>query len=124
MIHFFALVHNIGTPLAHVSSESASHMWKSYAGFSKLRRSDVDIIQGSVSGVDLNSKRFIYSSDDGSRKTIQYDFLLISTGIRRQWPVVPRFCHRAAYLADASIYANRIMASKEKGLVVIEGGKY
>ncbi|KAF4769985.1 hypothetical protein HAV15_011638 [Penicillium sp. str.  len=114
--------HTIGTPLAHVSSESASHMWKSYAGFSKLRRSDVDIIQGSVSGVDLNSKRFIYSSDDGSRKTIQYDFLLISTGIRRQWPVVPRFCHRAAYLADASIYANRIMASKEKGLVVIEGG--
>lgn len=50
-----------------------------------------------------------------------YDYLVIATGLRRQWPAVPQSLTKKAYLAETGKHIAEVKAAKE-GVVVIGGG--
>ncbi|OJJ70354.1 hypothetical protein ASPBRDRAFT_31256 [Aspergillus brasiliensis CBS 101740] len=113
--------HTVSTPLVHVTPEHASHMWRRYTGFPKLRRPDVQIIQGSVLAINPDCHCVAYMDGQGQSATISYDYAIISTGLRREWPVAPGSDHRSIYLDHALNSACSVRAATKHGVVVIGG---
>lgn len=98
-------------------------MWRQYTGFSRLRRPDVQIIQGSVLGLDPRCRRVIYIDKHAQNATLPYDYAIISTGLHRQWPVGACSVNRAIYLDHAMSSACSIRAAQKLGVVVVGGVK-
>ncbi|KAL4863654.1 hypothetical protein BDV12DRAFT_206350 [Aspergillus spectabilis] len=113
--------HTVSTPLVHVTPDHASHMWRRYTGFPKLRRPDVEIIQGSVLAMDPACRRVVYMDVQGQNATISFDYAIISTGVRREWPVAPGADHRSIYLEHALNSACSVRVAAKHGVIVIGG---
>ncbi|KAJ6127595.1 hypothetical protein N7523_003207 [Penicillium sp. IBT 18751x] len=114
--------HTVGTPLAHISTKQAAHMWKLYSGFSRLERSGVNFIRGSAVQLDAPRQNLRYRGVNGTEHFISYDYLLVATGMRREWPVVPRSSSFSGYFKDAVSSRNLIAAAEKLGVAVIGGG--
>ncbi|OQE01566.1 hypothetical protein PENSOL_c004G07504 [Penicillium solitum] len=114
--------HSVGAPLAHISPAKTHMMWKLYRGFAELKRPDINFIQGAVTNVISESQTIIYQDLAGNPQTLDYDYIIISSGLRRPWPVVPRSRKMISYLKDASTFAQRIAGAQKLGVVVIGGG--
>ncbi|KAJ5505372.1 hypothetical protein N7453_004329 [Penicillium expansum] len=114
--------HSVGAPLAHISPAKTHMMWKLYEGFSELKRPDIDFIQGTVTNVDPASQRMVYQNPKGNSQTLHYDYIVISSGLRRPWPVAPRSRIMSSYLTDASTFTKRIVGAQKLGVVVVGGG--
>lgn len=50
-----------------------------------------------------------------------YDYLIASSGLRRNWPTVPRSLSKFEYNAEASKHVDKAQNSRN-GVVVIGGG--
>lgn len=50
-----------------------------------------------------------------------YDYLVVSTGLRREWPTVPQSLRRKEYLAETSAHIRAARSAREC-VVVIGGG--
>lgn len=99
-------------------------MWRQYKRFPKLRRPDVKVKHGTVTTIDPNNRILTYIDKCNNLKSQQpYDYLLVSTGIRRKWPVALRAQSLIPHLRDASSHVDDMAAVEKLGIVVIGDGK-
>ena len=72
--------------------------------------------------VDTGKKAATISDPlSGKEYDESYDYLVIASGLRRQWPAVPQSLTRKEYLAETGKHIAEVKAAKE-GVVVIGGG--
>ncbi|KAJ5758782.1 hypothetical protein N7520_005938 [Penicillium odoratum] len=114
--------HSVGAPLAHISPEKTNMMWKVYEGFAELNRPDIEFVQGTVTSINSASQTMQYQNSEGKSEALDYDYIIISSGLRRPWPVVPRSTQFSSYLSDASTFTQRIVGAQKLGVVVVGGG--
>lgn len=98
-------------------------MWKSYRGFSKLNRLDITFIQGTVASLDCQNQEITYCDSEGASQKLPFDYVVISTGLRRRWPIVPRAKDSTSYVKDAFFYTETISRANRLGVVVVGGGR-
>ncbi|KAK5080228.1 hypothetical protein LTR05_008741 [Lithohypha guttulata] len=117
--------HQVGTPLAHTSSSYTSRPWINYSDFHELSDPNVTVVRGTVEKVDLGSKIVKYSDGSaGNHKTIRdldYDYLVIATGLRRMWPVVLLAMEKKQYEKDSQQFIKKIENCRN-GVIVVGGG--
>jgi NADH dehydrogenase FAD-containing subunit len=116
------LVHTVGAPLAHTSPVKTHMMWKLYQGFSELKRGDIKFVQASVTSISSVSQTMKYQDAGGNSQNLDYDYIIISSGLRRPWPVVPRSSKMISYLKEASAFTEKIAGAGKLGVVVVGGG--
>lgn len=63
-----------------------------------------------------------YQDTEGNQQNLDYDYIIISSGLRRQWPVVPRSNKMNSYLEEALTFTKRIAGAGKSGVVVVGGG--
>ncbi|KAM0246420.1 hypothetical protein ACHAP5_004734 [Fusarium lateritium] len=114
--------HTIGSPLALADSAYSKKNWIKYSDILGLKDPSINIIQGSATSVDPETKKATISAHLTQEKTtLEYDYLVASTGLRRVWPVVPQSLTRKQYLLEAENHINSAQDAKH-GVVVVGGG--
>jgi hypothetical protein len=117
----------IGVPLALGSNKDASVFWKKYEDIPALQNLDIKTIQGRVDFVDCKSRvaRIHQSTANDGHKIVEekYDYMIATTGLRREWPSAPKSFTREAYLAETADSVGTI-ENAAQGVVVIGGGEY
>lgn len=61
---------------------------------------------------------------DGKDVTLEYDFLILASGLTRQWPTIPKAQSFDDYVKDASKHISRIRHAKCGTVAVIGGGEW
>ena len=92
-----------------------------------LVRPDLSIRQGSVTSVDYENQVVTFTdatTAGGNACDLRFDFLVLATGLRRDWPGVPKAFGTAEYVRDALELITQIENSKELPIVVIGGGAH
>jgi NADH dehydrogenase FAD-containing subunit len=122
------LVHTVGAPLAHTSRDYIPKAWRKFEDFEELGRSNVDIVQGKVIKADPASMTVTYTTPNGfhgdnGAEVLHYDYLVVATGTRRPWPIVPIACTKSQYVQDAMKHIGSLERS-ERGIVVVGGGLF
>ncbi|KAH8668489.1 hypothetical protein BX600DRAFT_510583 [Xylariales sp. PMI_506] len=111
--------HLIGSPLALADKTYAEKAWVEYKDIKILQRPDVEIVQGTVSKVDPETKTATIAQSGGRGERIEsYDFFIGATGLRRVWPVVPQSLTRKEYLLEAGKHIDAVTNAKYPVLVV------
>ncbi|RGP64181.1 apoptosis-inducing factor 2 [Fusarium longipes] len=114
--------HLIGSPMALADSTFSKKNWVKYSDIPGLKDPSINIIQGSVTDVDPAAKQAtILAHLTQDKTTLQYDYLVAATGLRRVWPVVPQSLTRKEYLLEAENHINAVQNAKH-GVVVVGGG--
>ncbi|KAJ5767066.1 uncharacterized protein N7511_004682 [Penicillium nucicola] len=117
--------HLIGVPLALGSNQDASNFWKKYEDIPALQSPDIKIIQGSVESVDCKSRvaRINQTTASDGHRILEenYDYMIATTGLRREWPSAPKSLSREAYLAEMADSVETI-ENAAQGVVVVGGG--
>ncbi|KAI5269864.1 FAD/NAD(P)-binding domain-containing protein [Aureobasidium subglaciale] len=114
--------HLIGNPLAFASNDAASRSWTKFTDIPALQLPNVHLLQGSVSAIDCENKfASILGTDTKQQLQRQYDYLVVASGLRRKFPVVPQALDRDQFLVEAETHIEAIRNAKE-GVVVIGGG--
>ncbi|KAK7611881.1 hypothetical protein BKA81DRAFT_375608 [Phyllosticta paracitricarpa] len=116
--------HAVGTPLAHVAQESVSALWLRYQSISRLQRDDVKIRHGRVLSVHPENLCVTFADldDDGKYATLEYDFLILASGLARQWPAIPKANTYDEYVQDALNHISSIRSAACKTVAIIGGG--
>lgn len=84
---------------------------------------DLKCIQGSVKHIDPEQRiATITNSITEKSYTENYDYLIVASGLRRVWPVVPQSLTKKTYLYEASEHIHAVRESAD-GVVVIGGGR-
>lgn len=82
----------------------------------------ISLIQGSAKHVDMANKRAtVLEVATQAERHLTYDYLVVGTGLRRVWPVVPQSLLRKQYLAEAGAHI-RAVGGAPDGVVVVGGG--
>ncbi|KAF4971922.1 hypothetical protein FSARC_1365 [Fusarium sarcochroum] len=114
--------HLIGSPLALADSNYSKKNWVKYSDIPGLKDPSINIIQASVTTVDPTAKTATISAHlTKEQSTLEYDYLVSATGLRRVWPVVPQSLTRKQYLLEAETHINAVENGKH-GVVVVGGG--
>lgn len=72
--------------------------------------------------MDLESKRLtLLASGSAKRSILEYDRLIVASGLRRVWPVVPQSLRKRDYEEEVGGHINKVKGNEE--VVVIGGGK-
>ena len=75
-----------------------------------------------MNGVDCSAKTAtITESGQTSTRELTYDFLVVATGLRRVFPVVPQSLRRKMYLFETGDHI-RAVTNATDGVVVVGGG--
>lgn len=73
--------------------------------------------------MDCESKTaVIRETRSGTDQEESYDFLVVSSGLRRTWPVVPQSLTREGYFHEVNGHIDKVQ-NAPKGVVVIGGGR-
>ncbi|QDS68789.1 hypothetical protein FKW77_005826 [Venturia effusa] len=114
--------HTVGAPLGTISSSFTKNMWVRYADIDPQRFSgeDVQFIQATATGLDLEKKNLKYSENGAKEGSISYDYLVLGTGMRRGGPVVPQSTDKAGALEESDRYEASL--SKAERIVLVGGG--
>ena len=114
--------HLIGSPLALADDAYAAKAWVKFDDIPALKTPKITMIQGKATGVDPASKRAtVLEADTQSPRDLAYDYLVVATGLRRAWPVVPQSLYRKQYLAEAGSHIGAV-SDAPAGVVVVGGG--
>ncbi|KAH7158876.1 hypothetical protein DER46DRAFT_610561 [Fusarium sp. MPI-SDFR-AT-0072] len=114
--------HLIGSPLALADYNFSKKNWVKYSDIPGLKDHSINIIQGSVISVDPATKKATISAHLTEEKsTLEYDYLVSATGLRRVWPVVPQSKTRKQYILEAENHITSVHNAKH-GVVVVGGG--
>lgn len=116
--------HTVGAPLAHSSEDYVTKAWIQYSSIPELQRENVTILQGSAVKVDPARMAVTYMPEMKATvmlQTINYDYLVVASGLQRPWPVVPSAITKLQYSADAARQISNL-ANSEVGIVVVGGG--
>ncbi|RPB08768.1 FAD/NAD(P)-binding domain-containing protein [Morchella conica CCBAS932] len=113
------IFHTMGAPLAHTSKAFAPTAWQTFSSVGPLNRPNVRILNGRATGIDLAAKMATYSTGK-TEECVEYDYLVVSTGSKRSWPIVPKALDKVSYLKDAETHINSL--ENASSVVVIGGG--
>lgn len=90
------------------------------------------MLQGTVTSVDPAAKKTtLLDAATQAAREVAYDYLVVSTGLRRAWPVVPQSLRRKQYLLEAGAHieaaracgpASSSASASAPGVVVVGGG--
>lgn len=87
-----------------------------------LRHPAIKVIQGSIQSVDCeNLTATISRYNNHDQQTVDYDYFIAATGLRRPWPVVPQSLTRDTYLKETQANIDAIESSRH-GVVIVGGG--
>ncbi|KIX08832.1 uncharacterized protein Z518_03489 [Rhinocladiella mackenziei CBS 650.93] len=112
--------HLISSPLALASNEYAPKSWTKFDSIPALK--NVRCIRGSVKSVDCKRRQaLITETNTQSELTMNYDFLVAGSGLRRVWPVVPQATIREEFLEEVATQVQSLKDSQD-GVVVVGGG--
>lgn len=75
---------------------------------------NIDLAARTVKYLDLN--------DNGRQQLKGFDFLVLATGLRRSWPIVPQAQTKDAYLKEADALISQLEKPSVHPTVVIGGG--
>ncbi|OJD40820.1 fad nad-binding domain-containing protein [Diplodia corticola] len=116
--------HSVGAPLAHVARGSVESSWLRYKALWRLKRKELSIRRGRVREIrpDALSATFVDYDDDNKEVTLDYDYLLLATGSRREWPIVPKANSYRSYVIEAHKHIAGIEVAKSDTVAVIGGG--
>lgn len=119
-------VHSVGAPLAHVAKGSVEPSWLRYNALWRLKRRELSIRHGTIKHINPEALSATFADyDDGSKDvTVEYDYLLLATGSRREWPIVPKASSFKNYVIEAQKHIAGIEVAKSSTVAVIGGGKY
>ncbi|CZR68822.1 related to pyridine nucleotide-disulphide oxidoreductase AMID-like [Phialocephala subalpina] len=113
--------HLIGSPLALAYEDFAQKAWVKYDDLPALKAPGVSWVQARATSVDPEMKVAIITNTlSGETTEESYDYLIVSTGLRRDWPTVPQSLRRKEYLAEATAHIRAARSARE--CVVIGGG--
>lgn len=110
----------MGAPLAHTSKAFAPMAWQTFSSMDPLKRANVRILNGRVTSIDPVAKMATYSTVGKVDECVGYDYLVVSTGSKRAWPIVPKALDKASYVKDAETHISGLEGSSS--VVVIGGG--
>ena len=113
----------MGAPLAHSSSPYASTAWKLFNEIPSFSDYGVDVLRGRASSLNPVDKVLRFESASGSEKEVAYDYLVAATGLKREWPVVPRELNKDGYIHDATRFVKGL-EDVEGSIVVVGGGEF
>lgn len=118
----------MGTPIIHVNHSITEEAWVRFDTIPALKRDNVQIHQGSLVEIDPLQKRAFWQpskpSQDEADRMIQYDYLIMATGLKRDWPIVPASKTRKQYIQDAKNHISQIKGCIDHPVVVVGGGKF
>lgn len=82
------------------------------------------MIQGSAKEIDCEKKvaRIVNKAIDREYEE-SYDYLIVASGLRRTWPVVPQSLKREDYLSEALGHVDAVTKAREC-VAVIGGGTF
>lgn len=87
-----------------------------------LKTPKITIVQGKATNVDPSSKRAtVLEAATQEPRDLDYDYLVVATGLRRAWPVVPQSLRRKQYLLEAGAHISAV-TDAPAGVVVVGGG--
>lgn len=113
--------HTVGAPLAHTTKKYVVPFWKEFSVLKELKHPALTIIRGRIDEVDCEARRATYVKPESQEKALlDYDHLVIATGLSRQWPIVPQSHLKDRYVKDALQHIDTLAASTR--VVVIGGG--
>lgn len=115
----------MGAPLAHTAKGFVGKAWKKFDDIPALKRPNVRILRGTATGVDIGKKSVTFKNilSQNEEASVGYDYLVVATGSRRVWPIVPRALDKKTYMQDAKEHIESI-DSTDGSIVVIGGGKF
>ncbi|KAJ5100096.1 FAD-dependent pyridine nucleotide-disulfide oxidoreductase [Penicillium argentinense] len=114
--------HLIGSPKALACEKFAGETWTRFQEIPALKSPHINFVQGSVSSVDFTTKTAqIDETSTKATRSETYDYLVVSSGLRRTFPTVPQSLQRSDFLAEASDNVQDIQKASE-GVVVVGGG--
>ncbi|EOD50310.1 fad nad-binding domain-containing protein [Neofusicoccum parvum] len=116
--------HSVGAPLAHVAKGSVEPSWLRYNALWRLKRRELSIRHGTIKHINPEALSATFADyDDGSKDvTVEYDYLLLATGSRREWPIVPKASSFKNYVIEAQKHIAGIEVAKSSTVAVIGGG--
>jgi NADH dehydrogenase FAD-containing subunit len=104
------------------SEEFADKAWKKYDEIPALQSPEISFTQGRATAVDCERKIAVITDTlTGVKSKEQYDYLIVSTGLRRDWPTIPQALRKKEYLAETTGHARAARSARECA-VVIGGG--
>jgi len=111
--------HAMGSPLVQTSSRFADEAWRPFKEIPAMNH--CHHIQGTAMAINTAERIATYFDLAGEKieKSLAYDYLVVATGTRRGWPIVPLAQDKARYLKDNSEHIESIKDAKR---VVIVGG--
>lgn len=113
----------MGAPLAHTAKDFVGKAWKKFDDIPALKRQNVRILKGTATGVDIGKKTVSFKDLSSQKETsVEYDYLVVATGSRRVWPIVPKALNKAAYIQDAKEHIESI-ENADGDIVIVGGGK-
>ena len=116
------IVHLIGSPLALADEHYASKTWVKFGELPALRHPSLRFVHGKASQVNPESSTAaIVPYGESIPYDEKYDYLVVASGLRRVWPVVPQSLTRTQYLAEVHDHIDAVKSAKE-GVVGIGGG--
>lgn len=117
--------HTVGAPLGQISVSFANEFWIKYEDIEKGKSVDEDVrfIQGTACCLDTSSKVLKYRlpGSESEKGELEYDYLIAATGLRRGWPVVPRFSQKSQHLNDVEQLERELNGCSR--IVLVGGGK-
>jgi NADPH-dependent 2,4-dienoyl-CoA reductase/sulfur reductase-like enzyme len=115
--------HSVGTPLAHVARPFVEPFWKRFKDIPQLDSPCINVRKTTVKHVDLAKRRIITFDAVTGRETLEeYDYLVLATGLTRNWPMAPNASSKNEYIEAALDYINQIENSADQTAVVLGGG--
>jgi hypothetical protein len=88
-----------------------------------LRSPSIKWIQGSVNHIEAEHRvATIAKTATQEIHTENYDYLIVASGLRRVWPVVPQSLTKKTYMFEASEHIHAVN-NTPGGVIVIGGGK-
>lgn len=102
-------------------------MWRRFSHLNELRQPNLHFKHGSVKKIDPKAKVAEWCDRKGKTQQQAYDYVIISTGLKRHWPAVPQAGSYEEYLSDAKGFIEKItggVAANQEGrkVVVIGAG--
>lgn len=87
-----------------------------------LKTPKITMVQGKATKVDMSNKRAtVLETSTQAPRDLAYDYLVVATGLRRAWPVVPQSLYRKQYLSEAGAHITAVSEAPD-GVVVVGGG--
>jgi NADH dehydrogenase FAD-containing subunit len=106
-----------------VNNTYAPRAWRQFKDLEAFKSAPISFIQAHTMHIDPEHKT-VRARTVGSAVEVDelYDYLVVASGLRRVWPVVPQSLYKEEYLKEHKAHLNSIQGAR-RGVVVIGGGQ-